>query len=204
MRYCPKCGFNIDDSAQFCMQCGTKIEIDVPSTKKRLSKGIIFSLAALLVAIVAFASYYYFFSTPSIMPHNIHWGDTYQQVLKKDHSATTPTLNDGGDYTSNGSVTNKFLNLHGFGNEISLETFYIFDTNDSLIRVLFLAHSENLPESELNKAFYTISDHYQTLTQSTPERFESLLWDKYKFEDTDISIMKLTDSAVGITLKPIE
>lgn len=201
MNYCPKCGSTVSDDALFCMQCGTKLEI--PAPRKRAPIVLIFALAAVIIVAVAILLLN-LNSKPTLMPYNLQWGVSYAQVVKKDPTATEPTLNDGGNYSSNGSVPSNYLNLEGFDG-ITSSSIYVFDSNDALIQILILVYTEGFSDSKYQSVFNSISNQYSEITGTSPESpYELVLCDKFILEDTEISILSATDDAIFVGLSVAE
>ena len=201
MNYCPKCGSTVSDDALFCMQCGTKLEI--PAPRKRAPIVLIFALAAVIIVAVAILLLN-LNSKPTLMPYNLQWGVSYAQVVEKDPTATEPKLNDGGNYSSNGSLPSNYLNLEGF-DSITSNCIYVFDPNDALVSILIIVFTDGFSDSKYKSVFDSISNHYSEITGTSPESpVEIVLWDKFILEDTEISVNAATDSAIFVSLSVAE
>ena len=138
MRYCSKCGSPISDDMAFCMNCGEKLPDSsqplstVSAPKKSFSIKI--TICILAVLILGMVAYIIFGAAKTAVPYNIKWGSSYEEVLKKDSSASEPSLtNDKEDYTSMGHCEGDIFGLPSGAN---VDIMYYFGLDDSLASVV--------------------------------------------------------------------
>ena len=157
---CPECGGNVSDMAEKCPHCGISIQFNSDNTilqndhidniqqriepktdKRKKNKKLIFFTAIVIMVVAVICVVYFCFFKESLLPFGVKWGDTYEEIAKKD------TLLSGGNGMGY-SLWDEGEYL-GLKPEEGIMYGYTFDNNGELTKILILLPKLDKQETEM-------------------------------------------------------
>lgn len=171
------------------------------ASKLRSKKKFAILISVIVIVISVSIGSYIFTSTKSnqILPYDIKWGATYEEVVEKDRSAMQLTKNDSGGYNSLGVLSENYFDDFDNYDSLSCGTMYTFGKDKALKEITIMVAIEE--ESNLNsdEFFSYLLSYYNKKCNVEPTKSVSeYTWD---IKGVKVDVAYLMDNFFMITFK---
>lgn len=196
---CPECGKPIDHGALSCPHCGYPINQNASSSsmvKPPKKKKVI--VIAVLIAAVLFGILYNTFSN-SIMPYNVQWGESFEEVQKHHKNAADLVRTDSGNSVSRNDIDSSFFGLNN--DDVNTLLVYDFKKSDSLSQIVIACSLTS--ESKMSGKAVTdkIIKFYTRKCKHKPDEQSEYEWE-WASKTEKISLAYWSDELIAVTLTP--
>ena len=157
---CPECGGNVSDMAEKCPHCGISIQsnsdnnllqndqndnsqqkLEPETGIKKKNRKLIISTAIVITVVAVICVVYFCLHKESLLPFGVKWGDTYEEIAKKDN-----LLSGGNEMGYSLWYEGEYLGLKP---EEGIMYGYTFDKNGELTSMLILLPKLDKQETEM-------------------------------------------------------
>lgn len=162
-----------------------------------MKKTILIVLLSLTLSLLASCSSQ---SSKQIMPYNLKWGDSYEELSKKAGDITELEENEAGKLLSGGTIDNSYLGLSN--DSLKMSGNYSFDSDKKLDSILIIAYLKKNDELDDEAFFDGLIDHYTDIIGSKPE--DDIMGYTWTTDTTIVNAAYMSEGTFLISLEQVE